>query len=217
MTQNVAEREEKIRDLTGEVAELDRAEPEVLFQLRSPRRQLVTIYSTTDGEPIPIPESMVRAAMNATRADGVRRFAARKEDVPEYKLGDVKCFLHPDSPERDILAKIGLAGATCPAPHLASGHSKRVHAEHRHKQEWAALQEFLNDQKENVREARAERQLQATLDLARGASSAEVSAETPAETGGSPSGAPPSPVVDTPCQGCGKQIEGKLADHQCEV
>lgn len=206
--QNVAEREEQRRDLRAKVAELDnQAETEVIFQEISPRRRPVTIYSTTDGEPISVPEYMVRAALSATRLDGEPRFVSRKGDAPEYKLGDIKCFLHPESPERPILAKIGLSGATCPAAHLASGHAKRLHAEHRHKHEWAALQEYLNDQKEAAALARQEKQLQATLDIARasGGQAAPVEAPSPVPEGTNPT-----------CNSCGEVIEGKLADHQCK-
>lgn len=193
--QNVAEREEKIRDLRRQVSELDSgAETEILFQEISPRRRPVTVYSTTDGEPIPVPEYMIRAALSAMRPDGMPRFVSKKEDAPEYKLGEIKCFLHPDSPERSILAEIGLSAATCPAGQLASAHSKRLHAEHRHKHEWAALQDYLNDQKEQRREQRLDDQLKATLALA---GRATVGA-------------------DSTCNSCGEAIEGKLADHQCK-
>ncbi|KKM66813.1 hypothetical protein LCGC14_1477440 [marine sediment metagenome] len=169
MTQNVGVRAEKVRDLRKQVAELaPEDEPEILFQSISPGRQPVTVYSIQDGEPIAVPAYMIGAVMEKTLADGRFMFTAEKKDAPEYKPGNVKCFLHPDSPERAILEEIGLSAATCPADQLGSLHSKRQHGLHRHKQEWAAYQEFVEDAKEEKREARQERQLEATLALARG-------------------------------------------------
>jgi hypothetical protein len=201
--QNVAEREERIRDLRRQVSELEgQAEDEVVFQEISPRRRPVMLYSTTDGEPIPVPEYMVRAALGATGPDGKPRFVSRKADAPEYKLGDVRCFLHPESPERGILAEIGLSGVVCLSGHLASGHAKRLHAEHRHKHEWAALQEYLNDKKEQRREQRLDKQLEATIGLARKAS--EGGAVQPAR--------PAMGECDFP--GCGKTGLKNVSAHK---
>lgn len=171
--QGPAVKAEKVRDLRKQVAELAPEDaPEILFQSISPGRQPVTIYSVENGEPIEVPAYMIGAVMEKTLAptlafpDGRFMFVGDKNDAPEYKPGNVKCFLHPDSPERAILEQIGLAAATCPADQLANEQSKRIHGMHRHKQEWAAYQEFVENAKEEKREARQDEQLQATLVLA---------------------------------------------------
>ena len=209
MVQGVAEREERIRDLKKQVSELDHEEDtEVLFQEISPRRRRVTLYSTTDGEPIPVPEYMVRAALGATGPDGSPRFVSKQENAPEYRLGEIKCFLHPESPERPILKEIGLAGTSCNSGHLASAHSKRLHAQSRHKHEWAALQEYLNNQKTAEYEARQQAQLEATLEIAQKAAGQPIATE------------PKKPIVPCPVEGCNyqgtkKQLSGhRMAAHR---
>ena len=172
----VAERERKTRDLRSQVAELgSKLDDEIVFQHIRTRRGLVTLYATLDGEPIPVPEYMVASVMAKTLPDGRYMFTDNRDEVPEYRHGTVKCFLHAESPERasGVLDEIGLAGKTCPAGQLSSTHSKRMHGQHRHKQEWAAYQEYLNEQKEAKQIARQEKQLEATLAIARGSSTAE--------------------------------------------
>src|SRR3990167_551583 len=166
MAINVSERAERVRDLKTQISEL-RAEDEgeILFIDASPQRRLATLYSTLDGEPILFPAYMVEAILSKQR-DGKYLFVSDPGRAPEYKRGTVKCFLHIDAPERVILEEIGLGSKECPAGSLASTHSKRIHALRRHKDEWAAYQEYINDQKEAVREARQEKQLEATLALA---------------------------------------------------
>ncbi|KKN75282.1 hypothetical protein LCGC14_0382810 [marine sediment metagenome] len=160
---------ERLRDLRGQVAELGSADmPEILFQHNSPGREPVTVYATKDGCPTPVPHYMLGAAMQLTNEDGAFRFVADAKDAPTYQLGSIKCFLHKDSPERPILEKIGLGSATCPKATLASFHSKRLHGLHRHKQESEALREFEENEKETKREARQDKQLEATLAIARG-------------------------------------------------
>lgn len=160
---------ERVRDLKSQIAGLSAEEVgEILFLEISPGREPEIVYSTEDGFPTPVPAYRIGEVMGLTDKDGNPRFVAEAKDAPEYIPGTVKCFLHKDSPERPILEKIGLSGAFCPAEHLASEHSKRIHGQHRHKQEWAAYQEYMENRKEERREARQDEQLQATLTIARG-------------------------------------------------
>jgi hypothetical protein len=112
---------------------------------------------------------MVEEVMQQTLPDGRFAFTSDQSKAPPYKLGDVKCFLHPDSPERPVLNEIGLAGAFCPAAHLANQYSKRMHAQHRHRRQWEAYQEYLGQQDRKKYEDRQDRQLEATLEIARAA------------------------------------------------
>jgi hypothetical protein len=160
---------ERVRDLKSQIAGLSAEEVgEILFLEISPGREPVIVYSAEDGSPTPVPSYRINEVMSLTDTDGNHRFVAEAKDAPEHKLGTVKCFLHKDSPERPILEKIGLGGVFCPAEHLASEHSKRIHGFHRHKQEWAAYQEYEENRKGEVREARLDQQLEATLSIARG-------------------------------------------------
>ena len=175
----IAETERRARDLRSQVAELEPGLEGVIFEHIRTRRELVTVYSMADGEAIPVPEYMLRAVMTKT-VDGEYMFTDNPAEAPEYRRGTVKCFLHADSAERasGVLEEIGLAGKTCPAGSLASVHSKRIHAERRHGREWAALQDYLNDRKEEKAIARQEQQLEATLALA-GKAAAPTVSDTP--------------------------------------
>ena len=167
MTQNVAERAEKARDLKAQISELSAEDAgEILFLEISPGRVPVIIYRSDTGEPVPVPEYMVKNVMGNRLKNGQFAFVSKKEDAPEYRPGTVKCFLHPESPEREDLVELGLAGASCSAGNLANLHSKRVHGQRRHKQEWAALQELVKDRKEAKQDARQAQQLDATLAIA---------------------------------------------------
>jgi hypothetical protein len=175
MPDTPAVKAEKVRDLRGQLTGIDEEdEPEILFMQISPGREPITVYSTTDGTPTAVPKYMIRAAMELKNNDGSFRFVAEAKDAPEYKLGTIKCFLHKDSSERPILEMVGLQSATCPKDTLASDHSKRMHALHRHKNEWIAYQEHVEDRKEEKREARLDQQLDATLTLARGGTATAV-------------------------------------------
>jgi hypothetical protein len=181
MTQDVrAERQQEIRDLRGQISDLSREdEQEIVFKETSPRRRKATIYSMRDGSLITIPLTLLERTLEKRGPDGKYMFTARKEDAPEFRQGQVKCFLHSDSPERPILEEIGLRATSCPAAHLANQYSKEIHAKHRHKQEWAMYQQYRTDQKEAKQEARQERQLEATLAIAGKAAVAPENAEQP--------------------------------------
>ncbi len=173
-----AEQAERIRDLKSQIAGVGVQEmPEILFQEISPGREPVTVYSAENGRPVAVPAYMLNSVMTKTLEDGRFMFVAKAEDAPEYKLGTIKCFLHPNSPMRGIVEAVGLGAINCRKESLASDHSGRVHAQHRHKQEWAAVQEHLEDKKEEKREARQDKQLKATLSIARGGQAATSDTE----------------------------------------
>jgi hypothetical protein len=167
-----AERAQNVRDLRDQISnELqDGEEQEIIFKETSPRKRRVTIYSMTDGEPLSIPRVLMISTLDKRDpTTGAYLFTSRKEEAPEYKLGEIKCFLHLEAPDRPILLEIGLGSITCPAAHLANPYSKRIHGQHRHKQEWAMYQDYLQEQEKQQMNERQEAQLKATLEIARAA------------------------------------------------
>lgn len=167
MTNAPAERAEDVRDLRRQITGLEREESQdMVFRDTSPRRQMVTIYSVIDGEPISINRKRLEAVMAKKLDDGRDAFVGRSQGVPTYRKGTIKCFLHPESPERPILNEIGLSGISCPAAQLANPHSKRIHAQHRHKQEWEAYMDYLNSQERDEDREQRRMQLEATLAIA---------------------------------------------------
>ena len=176
MEPNIAQRAQDIRDLQNQITELrgTSAIQEVAIhakRISTVADHAVPLWSMVDGEEIVIPHFRLRETLDQRLLAGGYAFTAKKEEAPEYKIGQVKCFLHPESPERGILAEIGMGGKFCRARHLSSTYSKRMHGLHRHKEEFRALQEHITEQKETEREKRQERQLEATLDIARAAGS----------------------------------------------
>ncbi len=160
---------ERVRDLKNQIAGVGIQEmPEIQFQMISPGREPVTIYAVEDGRPVAVPAYMLPNVMTKTLEDGRFMYVADPKDAPEYKIGDIVCFLHVDSPMRAIVEEIGLGAVKCRKHTLPSQHAWRMHGQNRHKQEWAAYQEYLEDQKEEKREKRADENLSATLALVRG-------------------------------------------------
>lgn len=168
MTQQTAERAETVRDLRDQIGRVLTAdeEREFIFRETTPRRRMVMLYSMENGEEVRIPQAMMEVAINKRLPDGRYMFTARREQAPLYKRGEVKCFMHPDAPDRQILEEIGLGGLNCPAAHLANSYSKRIHAMHRHRQEWAAYQEHLSEISTEDERRQRKLQLDATLAIA---------------------------------------------------
>ena len=167
MVQNIVERAERLRDLKAQVGELSSEDAgEIIFLDMSPQRKRITIYSMLTGEPVRFPAYMIPAIMQKTLPDGRFAWTGDQAKAPKYRLGQIKCFLHVDAPERPVIEELGLGGARCPAEHLANAHSKRMHARHRHKQEWLAYSEYLSDIKEQARDEQQKQQLEATLAIA---------------------------------------------------
>jgi hypothetical protein len=168
-----AERMQEVRDLRDQIGALTtdpEEQREILIRETSPLTRKVPVYSMTDGEEIHVPLKLLELVL-AKRDPRTRQymFTAYKDQAPKYKKGEVKCFLHPEAADRVILDEIGLGAIECPAAHLANNYSKRMHAQHRHKQEWAMYQEFLAEQREEQYNQRQEQQLEATLAIAKAA------------------------------------------------
>lgn len=164
-----AEQLSRSRDLKVQLRELNNeSEQEIVFRETSAPKRRVRLYSRMDGEPLDIPAALAEKALEKTLPDGSFMFTPNPDDAPAYHQGDVKCFLHEESTERmsGVLDQVGLAGITCPAANLASVYSKRIHAQHRHRQQWEAYQEAIAAAENREWKERQEQQLQATLALA---------------------------------------------------
>ena len=167
MTNQAAERVQDIRDLRDQITGLQREdEQEMVFRDTSPRRQVIRVYSIQNGEPITIPRKMLENVLKKRLEDGRYAFTARQEEAPVYIKGKIKCFLHFESPDRPILNEIGLSGKSCPAAQLPNEYSKRIHAQHRHKDEWAMYQDYLTKTERDEDREQRRQQLDATLAIA---------------------------------------------------
>jgi len=156
-----------MRDLKAEITGLSVEDnQEFMIEDISPGRAPVTLYALSDGCPSVFPSYMVPTILSKRREDGSYAFTSDPTKAPQYHRGRIKCFLHPDSPEWPTIQELGLGGKTCASEHLRTTNSKRIHAQHRHKQEWTAYQEYLKDQKEAEQARQQALQLEATLAMA---------------------------------------------------
>lgn len=191
---------ERVRDLASQISELTAEDVgEIVFIDASPDRKPQMLYSMLDGEPIPIPAYMVPAVLSK-RAGGNYLFTANKSLAPTYKQGKVKCFLHPEAPERPILDEIGLSGKQCMSGMLANNYSKRIHAQRRHKAEWAAFQDHIAEESQQQRDRRQEQQVEAMMRLAGAAGEPDTYVSRPKRE-----------VPTVACPECGKSVKGHLA------
>lgn len=168
------EREEKQRDLRDNMvsvlAEAD-DEQEVQFHEWSPGRKHVTIWNMVSGEEATLPRYQARAALGTPNPRGGYMWTAFPDTAPKPRENTVKCFLHPDSPERAVLDDMGIT-IVCMSSKLANNGSKRMHAEHRHSSTWAQYKEEIAEREKKVKEAKDDARDEALLKLATGRSKA---------------------------------------------
>lgn len=136
----------------------------------SPRRKLYVLYNMKDGERIEVPKFVFSNAIDR-RIPGTNEFAftAFKDKAPQLTRMRVKCFLHPESPEREVLNEIGVF-TECLADELRNNHARRRHAMGLHRGEWAAYNEYIGEQRDNLQHEQQRQQVEATLRLAEAAS-----------------------------------------------
>ncbi len=207
----IAVQEESRRDMVDRIAGIDAEDQaEILFQDTSPPRPLTVLYATLDGEPVVMTRKRARLMLNRKLPDGRYMFVAPNKDgskpseIPEYRLGSVKCFMHSESDEREVLDSLGMAGKTCSKEFLANIYAKRIHEQKSHKRERTMYQGYLDDKKEAAAIERQDKQYTATMAMA------QAVADTRA-----PVAAPVATSTRT-CDSCGVAIEGRLADHNCQ-
>lgn len=116
-------------------------------------RDKITLYSTIDGMPSDVLVNMLAKKLQQKLPDG-RPAWSEKPTMP-YKTGKMLCLLHADSPRREELDGIGLAGKTCTKSNIQSAFEVRQHMLHRHHQEWQVMEEARAErEREEEREFR---------------------------------------------------------------
>ncbi len=112
------------------------------------------VYDTKTGVDSTINNNNLRAVLRKKRLDGTRVFGLEQTIVPT--VGQYKCLLHQEDPNRGHYNDIGLA--VCPKGNLASPYQVRRHMEKRHKTEWGAIEAERTDA-----EKKEDRDFQRTL------------------------------------------------------
>jgi hypothetical protein len=160
---HIAEREEDRRDMLHQIEGIEQDESEIQFIDTSPRRPMAILYATLDGEPIVVTRKRARTLFQRRLPDGRPMFVADIKKAPAYQKGAVKCFLHKDSPEREVMDSLGLQGKFCPAGQLANAYAKHIHETVKHVKTWDIWQRHVSDKKEQEYIERQDRQFEATM------------------------------------------------------
>lgn len=156
----------------------------------SNNKQKVAIYDTETGEERLIPAMYLKATMKKKRtvtlADGsakvIDAFVPQDPEtgqpyspVPEYQVGNLKCFLHPQHPDREWLTTIGLGmeivcgdNQTRPAGSFRSTFQRDYHEKKKHPISWGIRETAITQQKEREAIDRQERQIEAMMAMAGG-------------------------------------------------
>lgn len=105
----------------------------------------VFLYNTMTGEQIRVNRWNLRDALKKTHDDpmhpeymGRPLFATKR--TKKRVLGANRCLLHPKDPDAALYQSWGLP--VCLSEHLASPFQVTQHMNHKHKNEWAAIQEY---------------------------------------------------------------------------
>ena len=113
------------------------------------------VYNRVTGEKIPVLYYMVPQVLRKKDASGKLRFTVYNPGVKQKK-GTHKCWLHPDSPNRDHFDELGFR--SCKKANLINPYQVTQHMKRKHPQEFAAIEE---ERKE--RERQEDRKLQQVL------------------------------------------------------
>lgn len=185
-----AKRVQEVRDLRGQITGIEQEEQaEIVLQESSPPRRRHPLFSVLTGEEVMVLEKRLERVLSQTLPDGRFEFTSEPEEAPEFKRGEIKCIFHPESPEHAILEEIGLSGISCPAEHLKTMRSRRVHAENRHGMSYAAYREYLQERKDGAQADRMAEQTEAIRELGRAA----VAQKAPEPEPPPPEPPPPEP------------------------
>jgi len=99
----------------------------------------VTVWDKFTGEPSKVNRNMLAAQLLKVNDEGVRCFTTVKPAIEPWR-GSTPCMLHPDSEDRSAYDRMGLP--VCKSGNLASEFQMRLHMQHRHKNEWAQIQDI---------------------------------------------------------------------------
>ena len=114
----------------------------------------VTVWDKFTGEPSKVNRNMLAAQLLKVNDEGVRCFTTVKPAIEPWR-GSTLCMLHPDSEDRSAYDRMGLP--VCKSGNLASEFQMRLHMQHRHKNEWAQLQDIeqqkVDEEERLVRQA----------------------------------------------------------------
>lgn len=105
------------------------------------------VYDIRNGEASIVNNNMLATQLAKTDPDtGKRVFTTRRSDAPEVVSGEYLCLLHEEHPDREFHKRLGLG--TCDKSNLRTLLDVRTHAQNRHQQEWSAIYENRDQERE---------------------------------------------------------------------
>ena len=117
---------------------------------------MVTLYDREDGTPSEMLTYMASdRLMEDKLPDGTRRWTPTESEAPEYVLGTVKCYFHPDSPHRDEVLEAGLGHVRCgypfrgPKANLRTEYDLEGHMAAGHPGQWKLLGKVTQQKKDD--------------------------------------------------------------------
>lgn len=137
------------------------------------------IFDTSSGEPRIIPTVFLAKTLKKRRG-GKKAFVAADPEtgrpltpVPEYRYGELMCFLHPDHPERHELEALGLGpeiicgdNETAPAAHFKTAYDVRMHESKCHPISWGIREEWREKKEREDARLAQDRYTNAILQMA---------------------------------------------------
>lgn len=105
------------------------------------------VYDIRNGDASIVNNNMLATQLAKTDPDtGKRIFTTRRSDAPEIVSGKYLCLLHEEHPDREFHKRLGLG--TCNKSNLRTLLDVRTHAQNRHQQEWNAIYENRDQERE---------------------------------------------------------------------
>jgi len=115
----------------------------------------VYVWDTRTYERAPVLYYMLPSVLKRRRQDG--SFVWTTNDPKQKpKRGTLKCFLHPDSPDRKLYDTMGLR--TCRKDNITNNYEVQQHMLKKHAKEWAAIETMIKE-----KERQEDRKLQQAI------------------------------------------------------
>lgn len=106
------------------------------------------VYDIRNGEASIVNNNMLPSQLGKTDSEtGKRIFTTRRADAPPVDSGKYLCLLHENHADREYHKSLGLG--TCGKSNLRTMLDVRTHAQNRHRNEWAAITESRDQERED--------------------------------------------------------------------
>ena len=98
----------------------------------------VYVYDTVNGKSSIVNRNMLPQILQKTRPDGTYVFSTRKPEGIEPVVGTMKCYMHPDDPDREKYTSMGVI--VCKKDDFLNELDRLNHLKNRHPRAYATLE-----------------------------------------------------------------------------